>query len=53
MVNGLAQIVEQTGPLGLGHVGADLSGQQSSHMGYFDGVIEHVLAVAGTVVLAA
>ena len=49
MVNGLAQIVEQTGPLGLGHVGADLSGQQSSHMGYFDGVIEHVLTVAGAV----
>ena len=53
MVDGLAQVVEQAGPLGLGHVGADLGGQQARQVGHLDGVVEHVLAVAGAVVLAA
>ena len=50
VVDGLAQVVEQSGPLGLGHVGADLGGQQAGDVGDLDGVVEHVLAVAGAVV---
>ena len=49
MVNGLAQVVEQAGPLGFGDVGADLGGQQPGHVGHLNGVVEHVLAVAGAV----
>ena len=34
VVDGLAQIVEQSGPLGLGHVGADLGGQQAGDVAW-------------------
>ena len=50
VVDGLAQVVEQSGPLGLGHVGADLGRQQAGDVGDLDGVVEHVLSVAGAVV---
>ena len=49
VVDGLAQVVEQTGALGLGHVGADLGGQQAGDVGHLDGVVKHVLAIAGAV----
>ena len=50
VVHGLAQVVEQTGPLGGGHVRAQLRGQQPGDVGHLDGVVQHVLAVAGAVV---
>ena len=53
VVDGLAQVMEQAGALGLGHVHADLGGQQARQLGHLDGVVEHVLAKAGAVVLAA
>ena len=48
MVNGLAQIVKQAGPLGNGHVGAHFGGHDARQMSYFDAVVQHVLAIAGT-----
>ena len=53
VVDGLAQVMEQARPLGLGHVDADLGGEKSGQLGHLDGVVEHVLAIAGAVVLAA
>ena len=53
VVNGLAQVVQQTGPLGHVHIHAQLGGQQPRDVGHFDGVVQHVLAVAGAVSHAA
>ena len=49
VVNGLAQVVQQARPLGLGHVGADLGGQQAGNVGDLDGVVQYVLTIAGAV----
>ena len=53
VVNGLAQIVEQSRALGHIHVHAQLRGQQTCDMGDFYGVVQHVLTVAGAVLHAA
>ena len=53
MGDGLAQIVKQTGPLGQGHIDAQLAGHQTGDMGHLDGVAQDVLAVAGAVPLTA
>lgn len=37
VVNSLAQVMEQTGTLGSGHIGAQFGGQQAGDMGDFDG----------------
>ena len=50
MVQGLADIVQQAGALGSLHIGAQLRGHHAGDMADLDGVLQHVLAVAGTVV---
>ena len=45
--------MEQAGPLGGGHVLADLGGHEAGQLGHLDGVVVHVLAVAGAVLHAA
>ena len=47
MVDGLADVVQQAGALGDLEVGAELGGHDAGQMGDLDGVVEHVLAVAG------
>ena len=49
VVNSLAQVMEQTGTLGSGHIGAQFGGQQAGDMGDFDGMVQHVLTVTGAV----
>ena len=49
MVNGFTDIVEQTGPLCGGYVHTQLGGNQTGNMADLNGVVQHVLAVAGTV----
>ena len=53
VIHGLSQIMEQSGTLGEGHVLSQFSGDQSAKMRHLNGVIEHVLSVAGTVFLPA
>ena len=53
VVDGLAQVVKQARALGHSDVGADLSSQQSGHVAHLNGVVQHVLAVAGAVFHAA
>ena len=53
VVDGLAEIVQETGALGQGNVHAELSGEQTGDLGDLDGVVEHVLTVARAVALAA
>ncbi len=53
VVDGLAQVVEQTCALGDGDVRAQLRGNEPGDVGHFDRVLQHVLAVAGTVLHAA
>src|SRR5450830_775125 len=52
VVDGLADVVQQAGALGDLDVGAQLGGHDAGEMGYLDGVVEHVLAVAGAVLEA-
>ena len=53
VVNGLADIVQQTRTLGGGHIGAQLRRHHAGDMGHLDGVLQHILAVAGAVMQAA
>ena len=46
MIDGLADVMQQAGSLGQGYVRPQLGGQQTGDVSHFDGVIEHVLAVA-------
>ena len=46
VVHGLAQVVQQAGPLGQLGVDAQLVGHQAGEMGHFERVHEHVLPVA-------
>ena len=50
MVQGFANVVQQAGALGSLHIGAQLRGHHTGDMADLDGVLQHVLAVAGTVV---
>src|SRR5450756_1567172 len=52
VVHGLADVVQQAGALGDLDVGAQLGGHDAGEMGDLDGVVEHVLAVAGAVLEA-
>ena len=49
MIDGLAQIVKQTGPLGSLHIGTQLGGHHAGNVGHLDGVLQNVLAIAGAV----
>ena len=53
MVHSLADIVQQTRPLGGLHVGAQLGGHQAGNVADLDGVLQNVLTVAGAVPQAA
>ena len=53
VVHGLAQVMEQTGPLGGGDIDADLGGHEAGQLGDLDGVVVDVLTVAGAVLHAA
>ena len=53
VVNGLADVVQETRALGKLHVGAQLGGHDARQVGHLDGVLKHVLAVAGAVFHAA
>ena len=53
VVDRFSEIVQQTGPLGRGHIDAELRGHQACDMRHFDGVIQNILAIAGTILLAA
>ena len=53
MVDGLADIVQKTGALGKLYVGAELGGHNAGQMADLDGVLEHVLTVAGAIAHAA
>ena len=50
VVQGLADIVEQAGPLGSIHVQAQLRGHEAGNVADLDGVLEDILAIAGAVV---
>ena len=50
VVQSLADVVEQTGPLGHVHVHPQLRGHEAGDVADLDGVLEDVLAVAGAVV---
>ena len=52
VVNGLAQVMEQAGTLCHGDVHAKLRGHQTGDMGNLNGVVQNVLTVRGTVLLA-
>ena len=52
VVHSLAQVVEQAGPLGGGHILPNLGGHKAGQLGHFDGVVVHVLSVAGAVLHA-
>ena len=49
MVHGLADVVEQPGPLGRVHVHAQFGGHQAGQMSHFRGMLQHILPVAGPV----
>ena len=49
MVNGLADVMEQTGTLGQLHVCAQFRCHHASQVADLDGVLQHVLTVAGAV----
>ena len=53
MVDGLADIVQQACALCDVHIDAQLRGHKTGEVGDLDGVVEHVLAVAGAVLHAA
>ena len=53
VVNGLAQIMQQAGALGNLHIGAHFGGHEAGQVAYLDGVLEHVLPIAGAVFHAA
>src|ERR1035437_7310795 len=48
-INGLPQIMQQTGFLGLGDVSTQLPGYHAGQVGAFNAVIKNVLPVAGAV----
>ena len=47
VVHRLADVVQETGPLGHVHVGAELGGHDPGQVRHLDGVLQDVLAVAG------
>ena len=49
MIQGFADIMNQTGPLGQRFVYAELGGHNARQLGYFDRMAQYVLAVARTV----
>lgn len=49
MVDGLADVVQQTGALGFLDVHAELGGHHAAQGGNFQRMLEHVLREAGTV----
>ena len=51
-VNGLAQVMEQAGTLCHGDVHTTLRGHQTGDMGNLNRVIQNVLTIRGTVLLA-
>lgn len=53
MVYRFTQIVEETRPLGQGHIHAQLRSQQACNVGHLNGVVQNVLAVRSAVFLAA
>ena len=53
VVDGLAEVMQQAGTLGRGNVHAELGSEQTGDLGDLDRVVEHVLAVARAVALAA
>ena len=53
VVNGLAQIMEQSGALRHGHVNAQLGGHQAGNVGDLNGVVQNVLTIGGAVLLTA
>ena len=53
VVDSLADVVEEARTLGGVHIHAQLRGHKTGNVGHFDGVIQHVLAVAGAVAHAA
>ena len=53
VVDGLADIVQEAGALGGGHVDAELGSEQAGNVRNLDGVVEHILAVTGAVLHAA
>ncbi len=53
MVDGLADVMQQSGPFCGGNVHSEFRCEQPRNMGHLDRVIQHVLAVAGAVFHAA
>ena len=53
VVDGLADVVQKAGPLGELHIRAQFGGHDARQVGDFDGMFEHVLAIAGAVAHAA
>ncbi len=53
VVDGLAQIMQQSRPLGHGHVHTQFRGNEPGNVGHLDGVVQNVLAIGGAVLLAA
>ena len=53
VVDGLAQVVQQTRTLGDVHVSTEFGGHEARHMGDLYGMVQHVLAVARAVLHAA
>ena len=53
VVHGLAQVVEQTGALGQGHIHTQLAGKQAGDMSNFHRMVQNVLTIRGAVLLAA
>ena len=49
MIDALADVVQKARPLGQRHVRAQLGGHHAGQMADLDGMLEHVLAVAGAV----
>ena len=53
VVDGLADVMQKTGALGQGHIAAQFGGHDPRQMGNLDGMVQHVLAIAGAVAHAA
>ena len=53
VIDGLADVVQQARALGKRHIRAQLRGHQAGEVGHLDGMLEHVLSVAGAVAHAA
>ena len=48
MVNGFTDIMKQSGTLRHADIHTDLAGQKACQMGYFDGMLQCILTIAGT-----